>query len=143
MSKICLADSLPVPNKESTKKRKRDRKQKKLLISLSLITFGLCALFVYHYSLSHFSPLSKSFFGRALLHEAEEEPVDEVIDEITGCRTKFELYGGVILEILAILYLFIGIAIVSDDYFITALEIMADKLHMPSDVAGTNYFYTI
>ena len=49
---------------------------------------------------------------------------------------QFEKDGGIVFEFLAAIYLFIGIAIVADDYFIIALEIIADKLHMSEDVVG-------
>lgn len=48
----------------------------------------------------------------------------------------FERYGGVTIEVLAVLYLFIGIAIVADDYFIVALEVISEKLDIAPDVAG-------
>jgi hypothetical protein len=54
-----------------------------------------------------------------------------------GCDVRpFEKYGGVAVEMLAVLYLFIGVAIVADDYFITSLEVLSDKLDMSADVAG-------
>lgn len=56
--------------------------------------------------------------------------------ETTCSPTKFETYGGVALEAFCVLYLFIGIAIVADDYFIVSLEVISDKLNMSPDVAG-------
>lgn len=46
------------------------------------------------------------------------------------------VHGAVIIHILIALYMFIGFAIICDDYFVPSLEIMCDVLHIQSDVAG-------
>ena len=44
--------------------------------------------------------------------------------------------GAMILVILLLLYLFVGIAIVCDELFVPALEIIAEDLELSNDVAG-------
>ena len=43
---------------------------------------------------------------------------------------------GLLLTVLGLLYLFIGIAIVCDELFVPALEVMAEQMDLSNDVAG-------
>lgn len=47
--------------------------------------------------------------------------------------------GAVLLHIFAALYMFLALAIVCDDYFVTSLEKICEKLHMSEDVAGATF----
>lgn len=47
--------------------------------------------------------------------------------------------GGVILHIIGLLYMFIAIAIVCDEFFVPALGIITDKLKISDDVAGATF----
>lgn len=49
---------------------------------------------------------------------------------------KSGAWYGIIIIILSLLYLFIGIAIVCDELFVPALEIVAEELELSNDVAG-------
>lgn len=49
---------------------------------------------------------------------------------------QWELSGGVLLHLLGVLYLFLGIAIICDEYFVESLELLADYLSLSPDVAG-------
>ena len=44
--------------------------------------------------------------------------------------------GGVILNVLGMLYMFVALAIVCDEYFVPCLEIICEKLDISDDVAG-------
>jgi len=44
--------------------------------------------------------------------------------------------GGVALYIVGVLYMFVALAIVCDDYFVPALEVIIDKFDISNDVAG-------
>ena len=44
--------------------------------------------------------------------------------------------GGVALYIVGILYMFVGIGIVCDDFFVASLEAISEALHLSEDVAG-------
>ena len=48
-------------------------------------------------------------------------------------------YGGILLHILIAFYMFIGLAIVCDEYFVPALERMSDVLGLSPDVAGATF----
>ncbi|KTF89945.1 hypothetical protein cypCar_00031237 [Cyprinus carpio] len=47
--------------------------------------------------------------------------------------------GAVLLHIFAALYMFLALAIVCDDYFVTSLEKICEKLHLSEDVAGATF----
>eukprot|EP00095_Tigriopus_kingsejongensis_P005743 maker-scaffold28_size608977-snap-gene-1.17 protein:Tk05743 transcript:maker-scaffold28_size608977-snap-gene-1.17-mRNA-1 annotation:"sodium potassium calcium exchanger" len=48
-------------------------------------------------------------------------------------------YGGLIFHIALAVYMFIGLAIVCDDYFVPALDKLAEVLNLPPDVAGATF----
>ncbi|KAM6905834.1 sodium/potassium/calcium exchanger 4 [Lycodopsis pacificus] len=47
--------------------------------------------------------------------------------------------GGVVLHIAAALYMFLALAITCDEYFVTALEKICEKLDLSEDVAGATF----
>uniref|UniRef100_W5K3D5 Solute carrier family 24 member 4a n=1 Tax=Astyanax mexicanus TaxID=7994 RepID=W5K3D5_ASTMX len=47
--------------------------------------------------------------------------------------------GAVLLHIFAATYMFLALAIVCDDYFVTSLEKICEKLQMSEDVAGATF----
>ncbi|KAM9339147.1 sodium/potassium/calcium exchanger 4 [Symphorus nematophorus] len=47
--------------------------------------------------------------------------------------------GAVLLHILAALYMFLALAITCDEYFVTALEKICEKLDLSEDVAGATF----
>lgn len=51
-------------------------------------------------------------------------------------KTDFDANGGLIVWFLVILYTFLGIAIICDEYFVTALEKLAEVMNLSDDVAG-------
>lgn len=44
--------------------------------------------------------------------------------------------GGVALYVVGILYMFVGIGIVCDDFFVASLEAISEALNLSEDVAG-------
>jgi len=67
-------------------------------------------------------------------------PKRELLSSVS-CRgvPSFVSDGGWALHVLAILYLFLGIAIVCDDFFTPSLEIICEKLGLSEDVAGATF----
>lgn len=47
--------------------------------------------------------------------------------------------GGVALHFVGVLFLFLGIAIVCDDFFVASLEAISEKLKLSEDVAGATF----
>ena len=48
-------------------------------------------------------------------------------------------HGAVILHIVGVLYMFVALALVCDEFFIPALEIVAQSLKLSDDVAGATF----
>ncbi|XP_070543589.1 sodium/potassium/calcium exchanger 5-like isoform X2 [Ptychodera flava] len=48
-------------------------------------------------------------------------------------------HGAMILHVLLSLYMFAGLAVVCDEYFISSLERISERLHLQSDVAGATF----
>ena len=51
----------------------------------------------------------------------------------------FDTNGGLAVHFLGILYVFLGIAIICDDYFVEALERISSALKLSDDVAGATF----
>ncbi|KFM76596.1 Sodium/potassium/calcium exchanger 5, partial [Stegodyphus mimosarum] len=49
------------------------------------------------------------------------------------------LHGGIVIHLILIFYICSMIAVVCDNYFVPALEIICDKLKLPADVAGATF----
>ncbi|XP_061610542.1 sodium/potassium/calcium exchanger 4 isoform X3 [Phyllopteryx taeniolatus] len=47
--------------------------------------------------------------------------------------------GAILLHIVAALYMFLALAITCDEYFVTSLENICEKLHLSEDVAGATF----
>jgi len=65
-----------------------------------------------------------------------------------ACGSAYDLWGGkkaivddkfYIAYLFGILYMFVGIAIICDDYFVGSLEAICEKLELPEDVAGATF----
>ena len=66
--------------------------------------------------------------------ECVEPAVKQFPSPILGREAR--RHGGVVLHILIACYMFIGLAIVCDEYFVPALDRMSDVLGLSPDVAG-------
>lgn len=47
--------------------------------------------------------------------------------------------GAIVLHVLAVVYMFLALSIVCDSYFVPALEVLCDMLHLQTDVAGATF----
>jgi len=59
-----------------------------------------------------------------------------------GCTGNYASWienGGWVAHALGILYMFLGIAIVCDDYFVASLEAISEKMGLSEDVAGATF----
>lgn len=62
-------------------------------------------------------------------------------EEDSSCKdlADWERNGGIVVYICALLYIFVSLAIICDDYFVTALEKITEKLGLSKDVAGATF----
>ena len=74
---------------------------------------------------------------RSSTEEHSNGPKRELLASVS-CRgvSSFVSDGGWLLHVVAILYLFLGIAIICDELFVPALEVIAENLKLSNDVAG-------
>lgn len=65
----------------------------------------------------------------------------KLLSSSSTCKpTKdWELPGGIFAYLLGVVYLFIGIAIVCDDFFVASLERICEALSLSDDVAGATF----
>ncbi|KAH7463631.1 Sodium/potassium/calcium exchanger 4 [Phytophthora ramorum] len=56
-----------------------------------------------------------------------------------GELASWETDGGIVLYIMALGYIFVSLAIICDDYFVSALEKISDALALSPDVAGATF----
>ena len=52
------------------------------------------------------------------------------------CQCYLRTRWGLIFVVFGLFYLFIGIAIICDELFVPALEVIAEQLNLSNDVAG-------
>ena len=55
-----------------------------------------------------------------------------------GFLTFEQSFVGASIEVLLVIHLFLGIAYAADDYFVESLNIIASKVGMSDDVAGSS-----
>lgn len=53
--------------------------------------------------------------------------------------SEFQKNGGIVLYIAGVLFVFLGIAIVCDDFFVPSLEAISENLSLSEDVAGATF----
>ncbi|XP_015720798.1 sodium/potassium/calcium exchanger 4 isoform X2 [Coturnix japonica] len=66
-----------------------------------------------------------------------EPAIHEFPDDIFTNKERQQ--GGVLLHIIAALYMFYALAIVCDDFFVPSLEKICERLHLSEDVAGATF----
>uniref|UniRef100_A0A8V5FMF8 Sodium/calcium exchanger membrane region domain-containing protein n=1 Tax=Melopsittacus undulatus TaxID=13146 RepID=A0A8V5FMF8_MELUD len=66
-----------------------------------------------------------------------KEAINEFPEDIFTNKERQQ--GGVLLHIIAALYMFYALAIVCDDFFVPSLEKICEKLHLSEDVAGATF----
>ena len=64
---------------------------------------------------------------------------DRTDDECLYCCTSFDETVGVPVYFLVMLYMFLGLAIICDDYFCESLDAISEALNLSEDVAGATF----
>lgn len=100
-----------------------------------------CTNNVCSFVLIHLYNLYSDFYtvhggGRTLL-SAGEKPVWETCDY----ESDNTPVGWIILYILVVVHLFLGIAILCDDFFVPSLEAISEALQLSDDVAGVSDYH--
>ncbi|GMF29670.1 unnamed protein product [Phytophthora fragariaefolia] len=77
--------------------------------------------------------LSETAADSRILAEASSD------SDSCGELASWETNGGIVLYIMALGYIFVSLAIICDDYFVSALEKITDALGLSPDVAGATF----
>ncbi|CAG5083819.1 Oidioi.mRNA.OKI2018_I69.PAR.g10471.t2.cds [Oikopleura dioica] len=74
-------------------------------------------------------------------NSSETECVEPAMNEFPkdGFTPEQRKGGAVIIHILLSMYMFLGLAIICDDYFVASLEQIVEKLQLSDDVAGATF----
>eukprot|EP01084_Bolivina_argentea_P226760 382996_1 len=134
---------LPLHNKQKCirKTRKEQRKEKSkikykivctlfisvCIIGLILQSFHVSSLSTYKYS------------SRQLLQstEGQEDYLEGYPPDLL--TPKEQRYGGWLLYFIGMSYTFIGIALVCDEWFVPAIEVIVERIDMTPDAAGATF----
>lgn len=135
----------------------RTRRARLRPLLLAFVTYlGLVTLLTHGHTLLHqpltapsedvseAMPMSSSSSSRHLLQTdawAGENCTQPAIEQFPRplMSSAARRSGGLILHILISFYMFLGIAIVCDEYFVPSLEMICDSLQMSEDVAGATF----
>ncbi|KAL3863383.1 hypothetical protein ACJMK2_005140 [Sinanodonta woodiana] len=71
------------------------------------------------------------------LHNCTPRAIEEFPHTVFNQEQRKQ--GAIVLFIIATIYMFMGFALVCDDYFVPALEAICDVFHIESDVAGATF----
>ncbi|CAG0893582.1 unnamed protein product [Darwinula stevensoni] len=110
-------------------------------VSSSCILFSLVFLF-YWFFLGPDESLDgeAAVRSRHLLSQGEnctDPAIEEFPDDFLSFSQKRK--GGIVIHFLIAIYLFLGIAIVCDEYFVPSLDVICNELGMSTDVAGASF----
>lgn len=104
-----------------------------------------------HHHLEHLSPsvpfYSASYSSRFLLeHIPQNQSNETTITSAPQAQFPEDLFtddqkkqGAVVLHVLGLVYMFVALAIVCDEFFVPALDVITVKLDISEDVAGATF----
>ena len=112
----------------------------------AIILVSICALF-FAASLTtdgyHLLHSSDGSHGGRALSNSTREPDAAIVEGVHSCENYVRLnqvgVGFAILWIIVLLYFFIGLAIICDDFFVSSLERISESLSLSEDVAGATF----
>jgi K+-dependent Na+/Ca+ exchanger-like protein len=56
-----------------------------------------------------------------------------------ACNLVFDQYGGILVWIFFMLWMFKALGVICDEYFVPSLEVIVEKLQLSNDVAGATF----
>ena len=101
----------------------------------------------YHVAIRHYGINTTTYheigdvdrISSAGIHTCDPEPAENRMYPPEAFSKRQLKHGAIILHALGVLYVFFGLAIVCDDYFVPALEAITVKLRLSDDVAGATF----
>lgn len=115
----------------------RKRGGKKLLIGMALVV-AYFALVVP--AMIYMRPAEEvDEYGELVMREHNPLAAARRLSGGAACTGDEGSVGHAVLFFLVILYMFLGLAIVCDDFFVPSLEALSEKLSLSEDVAGATF----
>mmetsp|Transcript_25348 Transcript_25348/g.61049 ORF Transcript_25348/g.61049 Transcript_25348/m.61049 type:complete len:647 (-) Transcript_25348:437-2377(-) len=122
------------------------RKQALPLLAFLLLILFVCCLLEYFGS-ANSGVLAEGQVGlfterkllghhRRILESDGDELENYPTDAFTASERKD---GAIILHVMGMFYMFAGLAIICDEFFVPSLEVITDKLELQDDVAGATF----
>lgn len=123
-------------------RRRQVKTQVRQVMSVLLVTAmclaGMMALFDRAFPST--SASVRGHHARFLAETNMSAPTEaDVGDSSCADLQAWELNGGIAVYICALLYLFVALAIICDDYFVSALEKITEAMGLSPDVAGATF----
>mmetsp|Transcript_10264 Transcript_10264/g.17207 ORF Transcript_10264/g.17207 Transcript_10264/m.17207 type:complete len:541 (-) Transcript_10264:572-2194(-) len=116
------------------------------LLKYQFIIYSLCALTVFvGNSISRVHKKQQVRRQLDTIADSEDASIVTIVHDIFGvedpwmCTTDFDTKGGLVIYIAVVLYTFIGMAIVCDEYFCESLDKISEALRLSEDVAGATF----
>lgn len=110
---------------------------KQCLIKLTILLIFLIYFVIIHY-LDLFNLDENKFRTRTLLALTNYTVLDTKFPEDLF-SIKERRNGYIVLHIAGVIYMFVALAIVCDEFFIPALDVITEKLNISEDVAGATF----
>jgi len=85
------------------------------------------------------APSSSRSLSSIKVRDEDPDKIDTSCKKYTDVCSLPECWWGLVIYLLGTLYLFVGIAVICDDYFTDALYVICDKLNLSEDVAGATF----
>ncbi|KAK1930067.1 Sodium/potassium/calcium exchanger 4 [Phytophthora citrophthora] len=111
--------------------RRRTRRLARQLMGTAVVIAGCATGFM----AMTYRALSDQAPATRVLAEAPSSSDSDTCGELATWETS----GGIVLYIMALGYIFVSLAIICDDYFVSALEKISDALNLSPDVAGATF----
>ncbi|KAL1523440.1 hypothetical protein AB1Y20_018380 [Prymnesium parvum] len=131
MLSVLTGGKLPTFKRTTRRSARRKVLLSRLAPMFTVLTLSTLALTAAVTHFSHEAPLER-VSSRRSLYEYEEGVCDSYL-------TTHYTYLAVALLAWGIFYMFWGLAIVCDDYFVTSLEDISESLNLSPDVAGATF----
>ncbi|KAF5280459.1 hypothetical protein FQR65_LT03268 [Abscondita terminalis] len=101
----------------------------------------LCALLALSLSCAAHRPVDNDIHQNISANGTKEPPVkkgDPLFPREIFTEDQLR-HGAIVLHVLGLVYMFVALAIVCDEFFVPALDVIIEKLEIQDDVAGATF----
>ncbi|XP_053406141.1 sodium/potassium/calcium exchanger 2-like isoform X2 [Mercenaria mercenaria] len=110
----------------------------RLLILVSVFAFGfLCIIVPMAVFKRHSQNFQQSFLSRKLLSDNTTDAGFQYPPDAFDLEQRRD--GAVVLHVIGLIYMFVALAIVCDEFFVPALSVIIQRVDISEDVAGATF----